>query len=344
MGVVLETGKLCVGYSRKGMPDYRVMESLDLRIQAGQVVCILGPNGSGKSTLIRSLSGMQPVLSGHIRIMGESVDFRHPKKLSRLLSVVLTDPVDVRNLTVYELVEMGRYPYSSWFGRVAAAESRLIEQSLEQVHLLELSGRPIHELSDGELQRAMIAKALAQDTPIILLDEPTAHLDMPNRIQTMQLLRKLAQETGKAVLLSTHDHELALQSADLLWLIRKNGPILTGLPEDLVLNGSFEETFLTEDVRFDPESGSYRINYPTRRQMGLVGNSIRGFWTRRAFEREGIDLNPAITTDCCVHILAQAPHWGTGPAAGPDRTFESIEELIRHIRRETLTFAADKKL
>lgn len=336
---LLHTSQLSIGYARRGQPDYPVLLDLDLRIEPGQVVCVLGPNGSGKSTLIRTLAGLQPALTGQVQISGEPVDSRYPKRIARLLSVVLTDRIEVSNLTVFELVSMGRYPYSRWYGRTDEVDADLIHQALSQVHLESFGARNVQELSDGELQRAMIAKALAQDTRVILLDEPTAHLDMPNRIQMMQLLRKLAKETGKAVLLSSHDHELALQSADILWLIKRLEPVRAGLPEDLVLNGSFEDTFHSKGVRFDPESGSYRISHPTQFSCRLIGNSLAGFWTRRALEREGILADPEADSRVCVHILEDEPRWGIGPAEAPEHRFSTIAALIAHIRSESFIFA-----
>ena len=328
---ILIANDLEIGYFRPKGPDFSVLKNLQLEVNKGEVVCVLGPNGSGKSTLLRTLSGIQPALSGWIRVNGQKVDVNQHKTIAHLLSVVLTDRVDVKNLTVYELVSMGRYPYTDWLGRLNNKDRKKVITALEQVHLLDYASRYVQELSDGELQRTMIAKALVQDTPLILLDEPTAHLDLPNRIETMQLLRKLAKETNKAILLSTHDLDLALQTADLLWLIRKSGPIQVGLPEDLVLNGSFEATFKSDNVRFDQESGTYRIQYSAGVPIRSVGNSITGFWTKRALQREGFLLDPKVESAYTVTMNEQQPKWQlTGPQK--NQSYKSLASLIRDLK------------
>lgn len=329
---ILHTKDLSIGYRKKNIPDHRVLEKLNLTINAGEVVCALGPNGSGKSTLIRTLAGLQAPLGGAAFVLEKQVDHRNPKSLARLLSVVLTDKIDVKNFSVSELAAMGRYPYTKWFGQSTHKDIDIIKRSLDLVHLSDFADRPIMELSDGELQRAMIAKALVQNTPVILLDEPTAHLDLPNRMETMQLLRKLAKETRKAILMSTHDLDLALQTADILWLIEKNGPVTAGLPEDLVLNGSFQATFQTENVQFDPEAGTYRIQYRTSKNIRLKGNSITGFWTKRAFEREGYLLDSEQNSNLVIHVQNVKPRWSLEDGEGRIKQFDSIKELLVYLK------------
>jgi len=258
---VLVAQSLTIGYPKRGGQAIKILSDLSLEVHAGQVVCILGPNGSGKSTLLRTAAGIQGSLGGNVQVLGHEVSTHNHKKMARLMSVVLTERIEVHNLSVYQLVSMGRYPHNDWLGRLSKEDRIIIERSIEQVNLNEFMHRDIDELSDGEQQRVMIAKALAQDTPLIILDEPTAHLDLPNRVEIMGLLRDLSIHTGKAILLSSHDLDLALQSSDWIWLIPKGGPIIQGMPEDLVLNGSFEAIFDTSKVSFDPSSGSFQIDY-----------------------------------------------------------------------------------
>lgn len=328
---ILHTQNLEIGYPVAGQKPYSVLSNLNLEIFPGEVVCILGPNGSGKSTLLRTLSGIQPALTGSVKVNNHKVDIHQHRTIAQLLSVVLTDKIEVKNLTVFELVSMGRYPHTDWLGRLDSTDRTQVWNALEQVHLTPFARRYVQELSDGELQRCMIAKALVQETALILLDEPTAHLDLPNRIETMQLLRKLAKETNRAILLSTHDLELALQTADLLWLIRNPGPVLAGLPEDLVLNGSFEATFITENVRFDPESGTYRIQYPKGIPLRCIGNSITGFWTKRALEREGFLLDQEAESSYTLYLQEQIPRWRLEGADG-SKDFASLADLIRELK------------
>ena len=180
---VLVVNSLTIGYpEKKGEPNI-ILANLNLEVHEGQVVCILGPNGSGKSTLLRTVSGIQPALGGSVDVLDQEVSTHSHKKLARLLSVVLTDRIDVRNLTVFQLVSMGRYPHNDWLGRLTDKDKKIVERSIAQVNLTDYVSRDVDELSDGEQQRVMIAKALAQDTPLIILDEPTAHLDLPNRVE-----------------------------------------------------------------------------------------------------------------------------------------------------------------
>jgi iron complex transport system ATP-binding protein len=243
--VVLESINISIGYLHTGSQALILARNLNLEIRKGQVIGLLGPNGSGKSTLLRTLAGLQPTISGTVKVMGQTIKSNQVRQTARMLSVVLTDRIDVRNLTVFQLVSMGRYPYTDWLGRTEQQADQLITNALKQVKMLGYSNRFFNELSDGEQQRALIAKALAQDTPLIILDEPTAHLDLPNRISIMRLLRNLADETGKCILFSTHDLDLAVHTADHLWLLQKGGALVQGNPAELMEGEAFEETFKT---------------------------------------------------------------------------------------------------
>ena len=242
---ILESLDLAIGYPHSGSLPLILARDLHLTIERGQVIGLLGPNGSGKSTLLRTLAGLQPVISGSVKVLGQIIRSNQVRQIARMLSVVLTDRIDVRNLTVYQLVSMGRYPYTDWLGRAGSDDHQRIKSAIEQVRLKGYSGRFFNELSDGEQQRALLAKALVQDTPLIILDEPTAHLDLPNRISIMRLLRNLADETGKSILFSTHDLDLAIHTADLLWLLQKGGVLLKGKPAELMAGDAFEDTFRT---------------------------------------------------------------------------------------------------
>lgn len=243
--LVLESQNLAIGYRFSRNLPLILAQNLHLTIDRGQVIGLLGPNGSGKSTLLRTLAGLQPAISGSVKVLGQIIRSNQIRQTARLLSVVLTDQIDVRNLTVYQLVAMGRYPYTDWLGRAISNDNDLIRTSLEQVRLQNYANRYYNELSDGEQQRTLLAKALVQDTPLIILDEPTAHLDLPSRISIMRLLRTLADETGKSILFSTHDLDMAIHNTDTLWLLQKGGVFISGNPADLMSGDAFEETFTT---------------------------------------------------------------------------------------------------
>ncbi|PMP84292.1 MAG: ABC transporter ATP-binding protein, partial [Roseiflexus castenholzii] len=248
---VLATEDLSIGYAPRRAPWRVIADNLNLALHAGEVVCLLGPNGVGKSTLLRTLVGMQPPLSGRVLLDGADIAALSPREIARRLSIVLTERIEVGQLTAYALVALGRHPHTDWTGRLTPHDEDVVRRALEAVDAVNLAARLVHELSDGERQRVMVARALAQEPLVMALDEPTAFLDLPRRVEMMRLLRRLAHEMNRAILLSTHDLDLALRTADTLWLLAPGGVIHVGAPEDLVLNGAFEATFANEGMTFD---------------------------------------------------------------------------------------------
>ncbi len=287
--VVLKAEALSIGYSKKV-----IAPRLDLTLAAGELVCLLGQNGAGKSTLIRTLAGMQSPLNGRVLLMGDDVRRLDARTLAQRLSIVLTERVDVGALTVYDLVALGRYPYTDWTSRLQPDDQAAVVRALEAVGALDLAYRPVGELSDGERQKAMIARALAQEPALIILDEPTAFLDLPRRAEIMFLLRDLARASGRAILLSTHDLDLALRTADRVWLLAQ-GTLSDGAPEDLVLSGAFASAFQNEGVVFNTSEGAFHVERPQRTPIRLVGEGLQRVWTARALERAGyavVDTSP----------------------------------------------------
>ena len=246
---------LAIGYrGRHGVK--KVAEGITDTIYSGELTCLLGVNGAGKSTLLRTLSGFLPPVSGEITILGKPLRDYREKDLSTVIGVVLTERTNLQNMTVTELVGMGRSPYTGFWGRLSAADRRKVDEALLLVGIGALRDRLVQTLSDGERQKVMIAKALAQETPIIFLDEPTAFLDYPSKVEILQLLHRLSQEMGKTVFLSTHDLELALRVADRVWLMTKQGEVKSGSPENLVVDpetGRFQFTASDAGGRRCPE-------------------------------------------------------------------------------------------
>lgn len=261
---------LSIGYQTKQHVTV-VAEQLNGTIHSGELTCLLGRNGIGKSTLLRTLSAFQPALSGEILLnhsensdysdYSEHSDYSEyselstfsDKQLSRLIGVVLTEKPDVRNMTTEELVGMGRSPYTGFWGTLSADDHRIVEEAIALVGIDPLKGRYIHTLSDGERQKVMIAKALAQQTPVIYLDEPTAFLDFPSKVEVMQLLHRLAVEQQKTVFLSTHDVELSLQIADCLWLMEL-GQLSVGTPRQLADGGALSRFIQRDGIEFDAQT------------------------------------------------------------------------------------------
>ena len=252
----IQLKNLSIGYqTRHGVKT--VAENISGSILSGQLTCLLGPNGVGKSTLLRTLSAFQPKIDGSILIEGKEIATFSDKELSRLIGVVLTEKPDVRNMTVRELVCLGRSPYTGFWGMMSKDDQRIVDESIQLVGIESLRQRLVQSLSDGERQKVMIAKALAQQTPIIYLDEPTAFLDYPSKVELLQLLRRLSREAEKTVFLSTHDVELALQLADVLWLM--TGSIAIGSPWELAASGDLGRFISGKDISFDKETLSIRV-------------------------------------------------------------------------------------
>lgn len=251
---MISTSGLSIGY-RKGKTANVVQANLNLNIVEGSLIAILGPNGCGKSTLLRTLAGILDPLEGTVQVRDRKLHTLSLLERAKWMSLVLTDTVQVVYMTVRDMVAMGRHPYTTLFGHLSAYDKACVDKALEAVKLTSFSGRYVQELSDGERQRVMIAKALAQDTPLVLLDEPTSHLDLPNRIETLLLLRKLTNEWGKTVLLSTHEIDLALRLADSIWLMDPNGGLTVGSPADLIKSGSIQSVFHSENFGFEAETG-----------------------------------------------------------------------------------------
>ncbi len=329
---LLTAADLVVGYAAQKV-SRPVAGPLQLSLWPGELVCLLGPNGAGKSTLLRTLAGLQPPLSGQLGVAGQSLAGLSAPARARQLSIVLTDRLDVGNLTVRELVRLGRYPHTGWLGGLTAHDEAQVQAALHATGTAAFAARPVGELSDGERQKVLLARALAQDTPVVLLDEPTAHLDLPNRVALMRLLHHLARQTGKAILLSTHELDLALQAADRVWLLPAGGALHAGTPEDLVLSGAFAAAFVHEGLAFDAATGTFALHAPTGPAVQLVGDGAAAFWTRRALEREGFVPTTAPAPLCVTVPPPGATGWLSQVADQPPQAHATVAELLRALRR-----------
>ena len=320
---LLSTVDLSIGYFQH--KELTVVQSdLHLEVSPGEMVCLIGPNGCGKSTLLRTLSGLQDSLSGKVKINNQNIQRLSAAERAQLISLVLTDRVEIDNATVRSIVAMGRHPYSNWWGTLSSEEVQKVDDAIRMVHLEKKTKQLFSELSDGEKQRVMIAKAFVQDTPLIILDEPTAHLDLPNRVEIMLLLHRLAHRSGKAILLSTHELDMALQAADRIWLMTEKG-IEVGVPEDLVLQGNFSEAFLSPNYFFNPTNGNFSMNYQLTKEIELVGEKTRLYWTLRALARAGY----AAVEKADRRITIDENGWLIG-----DQRYGSIKELLIRLNGE----------
>lgn len=236
-----------------------ITHDINASLYSRELTCLLGPNGAGKSTLLKTLTAFLPPLKGEILIKGRPLDAYSESELSKIIGVVLTERLNINNMSVDELVGMGRSPYTGFWGHMSADDRLIVEESIALVGIEGLKGRMVQTLSDGERQKVMIAKALAQETPVIFLDEPTAFLDYPSKVEIMLLLQKLSRTKDKTVFLSTHDLELALQIADKVWLLDKPHGMTIGTPEEVALNGSISAYFQRNGLEFDVEHRIFRI-------------------------------------------------------------------------------------
>ncbi len=315
----LQTDKLSIGYA----PENPLLNGLDLTLYAGELVCFMGQNGVGKSTLIRTLAGLQKPLTGEVEY---PLHDKSTNLLPKNLAVVLTDKVTATNMTVYDVVSFGRYPYMNWAVKLSGKDHEIIGETLDVVRIHHLKDRRLHELSDGQMQMVMIARAVVQDTPLILLDEPTAHLDLNNRLEIMNLLRKLAHDSGKAILVSTHELDLALQTADLIWLASNEKKIITGIPEDLVLNGSFDNIFQFKG--FDLKTGKIQHEPHRKLNIKLIGSGHDYLWTKNAFERNGFSITDEDGSHIIrVEIIEGKLQW----ILDNEMNFSSLQVLLSHL-------------
>ena len=253
---ILTTQNLAVGY-RSDSQVVTLLSNLNLVLKKGKLVALLGQNGAGKSTLLRALTCDEKPLDGIIEVNGKNLHEMGQKDRSRLIGLVSTEHIQAGALTVTELVGLGRQPHTGFLGRLDDDDRAIVQQAMTDAGIIGKADEYMSSLSDGERQKAMIARALAQQTPLIILDEPTAFLDVASRIETMRLLQTLAHERGKAVLLSSHDISQSLMLADELWLITTDREVITGTTAQLVADGAMNRLFLNKDIHFNPQILDY---------------------------------------------------------------------------------------
>ncbi|MGL4851586.1 MAG: ABC transporter ATP-binding protein [Phocaeicola sp.] len=326
---VITATDLTIGY-RTGKLEQRVHENLSFQLFPGELTCLLGANGTGKSTLLRTLSATQPILSGELRVGDKPLASFSEKERSRTIGVVLTDKTQAGGLTVYELVALGRHPHTGFFGRLNQQDHAVIEEALDAVGISHKAQSYTAELSDGERQKVMIAKALVQECPLILLDEPTAFLDVVSRIEIMTLLHKLAVTQNKAILLSTHDIEQALVLSDKLWLLSKEQGLICGVTEDLILNHRMEGLFKHPNIRFDYNHGVFYPQVSCRQEITLsAANELLQHWSINALNRHNYAcLTEERETQSLPHLTVKSAHEICFQFGNTTHCYNSFEELL----------------
>jgi iron complex transport system ATP-binding protein len=285
----LRVTDLAVGY-RSRSAERVVLRRIHTSVERGEMVCLVGPNGAGKSSFLRTVAGLQAPLAGVIEIDGVTLGNLGPMELARRLGVVLTDRVEVGALPAYRIVELGRYPHLNWAGNPSEHDHEAVRRAMDAVGVAHLATRDVNQLSDGERQRVMVARALAQEPVMLLLDEPTAFLDVASRVELMALLRRLAHAENLAVVLSTHDLELALRAADTIWLAGAGGELIVGSPEDLVMQGALGAAFESASVRFQPEELAFRLVPGTCGSASVEGAGLGAALAHAVLERAGYEV------------------------------------------------------
>ena len=333
----LEASGLSIGYPLGRGGGWKTVHSrVDFVLRRGELTSLIGLNGAGKSTLLRTLCGFQPALSGTVRALGKELQEYSSHELALTVGVVLTERTGAGGLTVRELVALGRQPHTGFFGRLGERDREVVSEAMSAVGIGHKAESYVSELSDGERQRAMIAKALAQECPVIVLDEPTAFLDVASRIETMSLLHDTARRQGKAVLLSTHDIDNALIFSDRLLLLPAgegcgtDAPVVSGSPEDLVLDGSLKAFFGRRGMNFDVRSGqlSTGVSGP---KVGVDGDSLTARWMANALARNG--FTPVLPAEGipCVRCLSPTCIEVSDPLSATPVTVSCISQAVMSV-------------
>lgn len=305
---ILSATNLTVGYS-KGNNITPVISGMNISLEKGTLVALIGANGAGKSTLLRTIVGSQSAFGGDVILNGKPIADISRRELSLLLAIVNTERTYTGGLTVRELVSLGRQPHTGFLGILGRNDKRIVESAMKDAGILHKADCFTAELSDGERQKAMIAKALAQQTPIIILDEPTAFLDVASRMETMMLLHRLAHEQNKAILLSSHDLSQSIMLADELWVLAHDKTMMSGNTEDLVLSGAMDKVFSSSLIDFDLLQGDYCIEIETKQCVNLnCEDEILTKWITNALKRNGYGIEASsqdivITVHDLSHIV-----------------------------------------
>ena len=330
----LQTHDLTVGYRARRLTR-AVLEHVNISACRGELVCLLGPNGIGKSTLLRTLAAMQPALAGRVALESDDTDTLQPAELAKRLAIVLTDRADIAGLTARRVVELGRYPHVGWFGVLRDHDRAAVENAMAAVAAAHLADQEMSRLSDGERQRMMIARALAQQPSVLLLDEPTAFLDLPSRVELMALLREMTRREHVLAIVSTHDLELALRVADVVWLAMPGGTLASGAPEDVMLSGAINDAFEGHRLRFHVAERSFRLLTGHRGDAIVRGFGIRATLAGAVLEREGYSV---VTGErASVEVAIDDVGWSAVALGerGRGTGFASLAHFLRMRRRSS---------
>jgi iron complex transport system ATP-binding protein len=330
---ILSLDSLKIGYV-SGRAKQILLPPLDAIAKKGELIAVIGRNGIGKSTLLRTITGLQPSLGGLVMFGNRRIDEFSKLELALQIGYISTEIIKVSNMNVYELVALGRFPHTSWIGRIDTANHEMIMSALEMTGLLSFRNRFVSELSDGERQKAMIARILAQDTGIMIMDEPTAFLDIGSKYEILHLMHTLTRKRGKTIIFSTHDLHMAISQSDKIWLISDRS-LKEGSPEDLMLEDAFGHLFDSSPVQFNSENGTFTFRSDECEAIYLNGDGTARYWTEKAIHRAGYSVSEAKTDPFISIPDAECKKWRV-EGSTISIEFGTVYELVNYLSGEKI--------
>lgn len=330
---ILSLSSLKIGYI-SGKNELVLLPPLNACAEKGELIAVIGRNGIGKSTLLRTVAGLQKSLAGEILYDGKIMTNYPLMELAQKVSYISTETVKVSNMRVYDLVALGRFPHTNWIGKIAPKDHEAIVDALEKTSMYSFSNRFVSELSDGERQKAMIARILAQDTGVMIMDEPTAFLDVGSKYEIFHLLNILSNINNKTIIFSTHDLQMAISQSDKIWLILDD-ELVTGSPEDLMIAGAFEHLFDPSAVMFNSDDGTFSFRNDTKGHIYVEGAGNKRHWTEKAVQRAGFTVSRQMTSIYIITPGENNDKWRL-MSNNNNKEFHSLYELITSLKKQVI--------
>ena len=330
---ILSLDSLKIGYV-SGKNNKILLPPLNARANSGELIAVIGRNGIGKSTLLRTLTGLQQPLGGEIFYNGKNIRDYSRMELAQRVGYISTEIVKVSNMRVYDLVALGRFPYTNWIGKIEMNDNEVILDALKKTSMEPFIRKFVSELSDGERQKSMIARILAQDTSIMIMDEPTAFLDIAGKYEIFHLMHMLSNQSDKTIIFSTHDLQMAISQSDKIWLILDNR-LIEGAPEDLMIAGAFDNLFDSATVLFNSEDGTFSFRSDTKGSIYIEGEGNRRHWTEKAVNRAGFTVSKGKTIPYVIIPSGNNNCWQLS-CQSYVRDCSSLYELISCLNREVI--------
>jgi len=330
---ILTLNSLKIGYV-SGRSENVLLPPLTACANKGELIAVIGRNGIGKSTLLRTLMGLQPSLGGEIQYSCKNIRDYSRMDLAQKVAYISTEIVKVSNMSVYDLVALGRFPYTNWRGKIDTKNHEVIMDAIEKTAMSAFCNRFVSELSDGERQKAMIARILAQDTEIIVMDEPTAFLDVGSKYEILHLMHLLSHKSEKTIIFSTHDLHMAISQSDKIWLMLDN-KLIEGAPEDLMIEGAFDHLFDSSPVKYNSENGTFSLRSEEKGRIYVEGDGICRHWTEKAINRAGFSLSAVKTIPYIIIPSGNNKEWKLTTDISLVE-FRSIYELVSFLSKEDI--------